>query len=417
MSIEKTPAGRYRIDYRDVRGRRFRKTFDRMRDAESALRRVKEDIAGGTFVAERELPRFEELAREWLASKHAHRPSSQEQWRAHLDLHLIPRVGQVRIDRLDVATWERVRDDMLRTPAHGKRAPLSATTANKVLTTATAVMNLGARRQLLKLNTASLAERARVTHGELEADGESRRAAGQSVRPEDILSPPEIRRLLEHATDGVYRTLFLSAALTGCRHDELLALQWADVDWASGQLYVRRSLSWAKARGEATRARFFEPKTDAGRRQIPLQPELLSALKRWRLACPPSEHDLVFPTDAGQPAHRSTVLKRGLYPALRRAGLRRVDMHSIRHSFASALIAGGATVAEVQALLGHANPAITLRTYTHFFRGTHSSALAGLAASIAGPASVAQAPTPLAQAKTAVAQATEPVAQANAASA
>lgn len=395
MSVQKTPTGRYRVDYRDERGRRFRKTFDRRRDAEAELHRVTGDIAGGFFVAERELPRFEDLAREWLASKHAHRPSSREQWRSHLDLHLLPLVGRVRIDRLEVAAWERVRDHLLRTPAPGKKAPLSATSVNKVLTTATAVMNLGARRQLLKLNTAALAERARPAQGELSPDGHAdRRAAGQPVRPEDILSPVEIRLLLEHADEGLYRTLLLTAALTGCRHDELLALQWSDIDWTAGTVYVRRSLSWAKPRGEETRARFFEPKTQAGRRRIPLQPELVAALKRWRLACPPSDQDLVFPTPAGQPAHRSTVLKRGLYSALRRAGLRRVDMHSIRHSFASALIAGGATVAEVQALLGHANPSITLRTYTHFLQGTHSGALAGLASAIAGAAPTQSERTP-----------------------
>jgi len=89
--------------------------------------------------------------------------------------------------------------------------------------------------------------------------------------------------------------------------------------------------------------------------------------------------------------HRSNVLRYGLYPALRRAGLRRVDMHSIRHSFASALIAGSATVAEVQALLGHANPSITLRTYTHFFKGAHYGALAGLARAVVGQPSTSAA--------------------------
>jgi integrase len=54
--------------------------------------------------------------------------------------------------------------------------------------------------------------------------------------------------------------------------------------------------------------------------------------------------------------------------ALRRAGLRRVNIHSLRHSFASVLIMGGAAVTEVQALLGHASPAITLKIYSHWFK-------------------------------------------------
>jgi integrase len=153
------------------------------------------------------------------------------------------------------------------------------------------------------------------------------------------------------------------------------------VDWEGSRILIRRSLSWARPKGEEgpVRARFYEPKTQAGRRTIPAPPELIAALKRWRLACPRSELDLVFPTPSGAPQHRSNVLRYGLYPALRRAGLRRVGMHSLRHSFASALVASGAPVTEVQALLGHANPSITLRVYSHHFKKCESGALSGLA--------------------------------------
>ncbi len=65
---------------------------------------------------------------------------------------------------------------------------------------------------------------------------------------------------------------------------------------------------------------------------------------------------------------RSIALRRGLRPALRRAGLRQVNMHSLRHSFASALIMRGAPITEVQHLLGHASPSITLGVYSHFFK-------------------------------------------------
>ena len=50
--------------------------------------------------------------------------------------------------------------------------------------------------------------------------------------------------------------------------------------------------------------------------------ELLHVLKVWKLQCPPGEMDLVFPPPKGKPAHRSNVLRSGLYPALKRAELR-----------------------------------------------------------------------------------------------
>jgi integrase len=96
------------------------------------------------------------------------------------------------------------------------------------------------------------------------------------------------------------------------------------------------------------------------------------------------ELDLVFAAPTGLPAHRSNVLRYGLYRALRRAGLRRVDMHSLRHSFASALIVAGAPVTEVQHLLGHSSPQTTLKVYSHWFANTQSDSVDRLSRTLAG---------------------------------
>jgi integrase len=170
---------------------------------------------------------------------------------------------------------------------------------------------------------------------------------------------------------------------TGMRSGEAFALRWSDcelgdraaTDQNPPKIYVRRSLSWARLKGEAIRPRFYPPKTQAGVRDITIAPELAAILRRWKIQCPPCEYDLVFPTADGKPMRRSVALRRGLGPALRRAGLRQVNMHSLRHSFASALIARGAPVTEVQSILGHSSPTVTLNVYSHWFRTTHTSAM------------------------------------------
>jgi hypothetical protein len=65
-------------------------------------------------------------------------------------------------------------------------------------------------------------------------------------------------------------------------------------------------------------------------------------------------------------------------------GLRRVDMHSLRHSFASALIMAGAPVTEVQHLLGHSSPQTTLKVYSHWFANTQSDSVDRLSRTLAG---------------------------------
>src|ERR1700730_6065262 len=114
-------------------------------------------------------------------------------------------------------------------------------------------------------------------------------------------------------------------------------------------------------------------KTKAGRRTVSIPALLVADLKRWKLQCPISEEDLVFPNSEGKPVCRDWLLRVAFYPALNRARLRRVTFHTLRHSCASAMIAAGAPVTEVQHRLGHANPAITLQVYSHFFKQTEGS--------------------------------------------
>jgi integrase len=137
-------------------------------------------------------------------------------------------------------------------------------------------------------------------------------------------------------------------------------------------MVIRRSLSWPRPQGEEIRPRYFPPKTQAGRRTISIPALLVAELKRWKLQCPISEDGLVFPTVEGKPMPHAKMLQTQFYPALSRAKLRRVTFHTLRHSCASAMIASGAPITEVQHRLGHANPAITLLVYSHFLKHAES---------------------------------------------
>lgn len=84
----------------------------------------------------------------------------------------------------------------------------------------------------------------------------------------------------------------MAAVLTGARVGELTALTWDDVNLGTGRLNIRRSVSWGRLRGEPAKPRFYEPKTAAGKRTID---------------CPQSTMNLMFPSDADTPKHRSTI--------------------------------------------------------------------------------------------------------------
>jgi hypothetical protein len=98
---------------------------------------------------------------------------------------------------------------------------------------------------------------------------------------------------------------------------------------------------------------------------------LLKELKVWRLACPHSPYDLVFPNLNGQPMSHTNLLARGFFPALKRAHLRKIRFHDLRHTFASLMIANGEDIVRVSRLMGHANASITLNVYSHMLPREH----------------------------------------------
>lgn len=91
----------------------------------------------------------------------------------------------------------------------------------------------------------------------------------------------------------------------------------------------------------------------------------------WRLACPNGPYDLIFPNLDGQPMSYTNFMRRGFYPALKRAGVKRIRFHDLRHTFASLLISNGEDVVRVSRLMGHAHASFTLNVYSHMIPREH----------------------------------------------
>jgi integrase len=134
---------------------------------------------------------------------------------------------------------------------------------------------------------------------------------------------------------------------------------------------------------------FSTPKTKHSFRKLRNPGELSLALKKWKLQCPPSKWDLVFPRADGRPQDRKTTW-RAFDAAIKKANenaredqkLRRLTVHSLRHSFASIHLMNGTPIPEVSSMLGHANVNITLTVYTHFIPKMQTDSSSSLAAVI-----------------------------------
>ena len=154
--------------------------------------------------------------------------------------------------------------------------------------------------------------------------------------------------------------MIASAILTGLRQSELLGLRWRDIDFDEELIRVRSALD--------RHGNDVPPKTEHAVRDVILIPALADLLREHReTSAFKGSEDYVFASRVGTPLHWRNVARRGLNPALAKAGIEPLRWHDLRHTFASLLIAGGANVVFTSRQLGHGSSDITLRVYSHLF--------------------------------------------------
>jgi integrase len=384
MACIRKRRGRWVVDFRDQHGRRHWDSFRTKKEAEDRYSERVQDVRGGTYINAATLPTFAEVAAGWLDVKRDHPASTFNFWRTHVDLHLLPAFGDYRIDHVALARIEQFRNAKRDgTNGHGK---LARSTINQLLQTLAAILEYAVSHGYLKSNPGRSVQRVR-------AERRAGTADGREVDPKEVLTAEQAGQVIEAAEPGLFRTFIKTALLTGCRSGELLALAWEHVDLEAGAMKIGRSLSWARGeeRGYGKSKPIFGPtKSASSCRTVELAPALVHELKVWKLQSRyKKDSDLVFPNSLGGPLHRA-FLHKGVRKALARCpGVPRMDLHGLRHTFASLLIQRGNPVSQVAQILGHKNADLTLKVYTHWFKGISSaSAMADLAGAICGsPAS------------------------------
>lgn len=164
-----------------------------------------------------------------------------------------------------------------------------------------------------------------------------------------FLTLPELDWLLAHVPDDergrTDRVIYLTAALTGIRRGELVALQWRDVDFYAGLIRVRRS---------CTRGYIGPVKTAASSRSIPLAGRLRKELEAHQVNSRFRDSgDFVFAHPTLGTIYDPSKLRKRFVAATQRAGLHPTRFHDLRHTFGTQAAAAGAPLRSIQAWLGH----------------------------------------------------------------
>ncbi len=338
--------------WRDSVGKQRAKSIGtRKKEAEAYVARMQVQVTDGTFRKIQKIT-FPQFAEQWIRdyAMVQVKPSTLLNYKSMLSNSLVPFFGNIPLASITTA-------DVQRYVAQRLGAGKSPSTVQKALVLLKGMLKQGIEWDYLKVNPASAVKPPRKPHIEM-----------------DFLTPAEIPAFLD-AIEPKWRPLFFTAIFTGMRLGELLALQWSDVDWHSETIHVRRSV-WHGG--------FQEPKSQNSRRTIGMSPMLIGVLKDYSEIAPASDDDLVFCTDEGGIIDDANLRHRVFESSLTKAGLRKIRIHDLRHTYASLLINQGENLKYVQRQLGHASITTTVDRYGHLMPDAQKDASARLDATVFG---------------------------------
>jgi len=271
--------------------------------------------------------------------------------------YILPTFGQVKLQNLQPATISDLYAAMA-------EKGLSTSTIGHTHRTLTKALKDAVSLRVIPVNPASLVTPPR-----------------QQRKQPEMWTPEEFRQFLRFAEANQFRDFFEFAALTGMRRSEIAGLKWVNVDLDKAELRVVANLQRLVGKGLVEGA----PKSQRSRRNISLSRrgvELLRSMRTLQLEQQMAtggawtETGYVFtdalgmPFDSGRPTKEFKDLAR-------EAGLKPLNLHTLRHLHASVLISQGVHVKVVSERLGHASVAFTLDTYGHLLPGMQEEA-AGL---------------------------------------
>jgi integrase len=355
-----------RIDPATGKRRYYTKAgFATKKAAQEALSAAITKLSETTYVQPSKLTVGAFLQQEWLPATHARlRPSTRANYETNLSIHVVPALGQIRLQQLTPARLATFYGELL---AGGRRdgKGLAPKTVRNIHALLHRALRDAVRWGYLARNVADAVDPPRLDSPEMQ-----------------VWTPQQLRAFLTHVRHDRLYALWLLVATTGMRRGEVAGLRWSDVDFTTGRVSPRRPrvvVNYAVHEGN--------PKTAKGRRSLALDPATVAALRdhQARQAEEKStvgsgylDSGLVFTWPDGRPLHPDVItgwFKRHARKVVwsngqgQQVGLPPIRLHDVRHSYASAALAAGIPAKVVSERLGHAAVGITLDTYSHVLPG------------------------------------------------
>lgn len=286
-----------------------------------------------------------EFAKDWREKVLSRRkPSTIQAADSHLDRHILPKLGKLRLDQLGPENQQVFVNGI--EGASRKTVLNILATLSSMLTTAE---SWGYATQQVAFKRLVLPERV--------------------VIQAPYFSRQQMEAIFRLAGEP-WRTLFIVLALTGMRAGEVLGLQWQDIDFERGIIQIRRSV-W--------QGRVQSTKSAGSAAPVGMPPNLSVVLAKYRGVGTVAPESFLFTTRNGRPPSSNKVVEYRLWPILDALEIPRCGLHAFRHSLASLIIDAGFDTEAAQQQLRHSD-ARTTRGYIHQASSRASEAQSAVAA-------------------------------------
>ena len=353
----------------EERRRETKAGFATQKQCQAAMNKLLVAVEQHAYAAPTKASVREYLTKEWLpAVKATIRPSTYNSYVQHVECHIAPHIGSVKLAKLSGSQVNALYAELAETGKKDGKTGLSPMTIHHV-------------HSCLHKACKDAVRWGHISRNPLDA-ADPPRKKGDGTREMRTWTKEQLKAFLESVADERLSPLWHTIAMTGMRRGEAIGLRWSDVDLENGRLSVRRALIPINREVVVS-----EPKTIKGRRVIALDPGTVEVLKgqasrqldeqkKWDEAW--VETGLVFTLENGAALDPESV-SRYWRQAVKKAMLPTIRLHDLRHTHATLTLQAGVHPKVVSERLGHATVSITLDTYSHAIPAMQEEAAALIA--------------------------------------
>jgi len=353
----------------EERRRETKAGFGTQRECQAAMNKLLVAVGEQSYAVPTKASVREYLTKEWLpAVKATIRPSTYNSYVQHVDSHITPHIGSVKLAKLTGSQVNALYAKLAESGKKDGKSGLSPMTIHHV-------------HSCLHKACKDAVRWGHISRNPLDA-ADPPRKKGDGTREMQTWSKEQLKAFLEAVAGERLSPLWHTIAMTGMRRGEAIGLRWNDVDLENGRLSVRRALIPTSREVVVS-----EPKTAKGRRVIALDPGTVEVLKAqaarqleeqngWDEAW--VETGLVFTAEDGKALDPESV-SRYWRQAIKKSMLPSIRLHDLRHTHATLALQAGIHPKVVSERLGHATVSITLDTYSHAIPAMQEEAAALIA--------------------------------------